>query len=213
MAIVRTVLSPTNLIQPQHGSLQYESDMDTNMTTLNNLLTNATGGGGVVADGGLNGVWPSGGGFTLSTSANLTPGLTTGVLYAQGTRYAPSSVTLGAAPASATNYLFYNSTSGFYYQTSPVGATAGDALIGVVTTSATAVTSVTQGTKIFGLVAFAPGAANNFTVPHLLGRAPIAAIIQMTSFDMVIWQATMWDSTNLYLSASSSTAAGKIQIW
>lgn len=207
MAIVRTVLSPTNLIQPQHGSLGYESDMDTNMTILNTLIPQN---GTPIFDIGLNGLYS---GFTLSTSGTLTPGLATGTLYAQGSRFNPASPAPGAAPASATSFLFYNSSSGFYYQSSAVAATSGDALVGIVTTSATAVTSVTQGTKIFGQIAFAPGAPNNFQVAHLLGRVPLGAVIQMTTFDMVIWQSTMWDATNLYLSASSPTAAGKIKVW
>jgi len=211
MAIVRTVLSPTNLIQPQHGSLQYESDIDTNMTTLNTLLTNAVGGGGIVADAGLNGVYS---GFTLSTSASLTPGLATGVLYAQGTRYAPSSVSPTAAPASATNYLFYNSSSGLYYQTSDVGATSGDALIGKVTTSGVAVTAVVQGTYIFGGISLAPGAAGNFTVAHLLGRTPKGVSLLITSADFIWWQSgTLYDATNLYLTASSSSATGIVKVW
>lgn len=208
MAIVRTVLSPTNLIQPQHGSLGYESDMDTNMTILNTLIPQN---GTPILDLGLNGVYS---GFTLSTSGTLIPGLTTGVLYAQGTRYNASSPSPGAAPASATNYLFYNSSSGFYYQTSAIGATSGDALVGKVTTSGTAVTAVTQATKVYGQVALTPGAPNNFTVAHLLGRIPLGVLIQMTTFDMIVFQSgTMYDATNLYLSASSSTAAGKALVW
>lgn len=84
-------------------------------------------------------------GFALSTSSTLVPGMTSGILIAQATEYAPTSApTISAAPASATSYLFYNSTSGFYWQASAVPANAGDALIGSVTTSATAVTGASS---------------------------------------------------------------------
>lgn len=207
MAIVRTVLSPTNLIQPQHGLTQYETDMDTNMSILNTLLSSS--GVSLVTDLGWNGVYS---GLTLSTSASLTPGLATGVLYAQGTRYAPATPAPGPAPASATNYLFYNSSSGFYYQTSPVGATSGDALIGSVTASGVAITAVVQGTRCFGSLSVSGLSSGNNTVPHLLGRAPTLATVLMTSTDVISWQSTPWDGTNLYIVASNSTATALVYL-
>lgn len=210
MAVNRTVLPNTGLVQPQHGLTQYEADQDTNWALLDALLVTS---GAQASDLGLNGVYS---GFTLSTSATLVPGLTPGVLYAQGKRYAPSSSpTLAAAPASASNYLFYNSTIGFYYQASPVGATSGDALIGKVTTSGTAVTAVVQGTKVFGSVAAAPNAAGNFTLQHYLGRTPVAAAIQMTSGGAIWFQAARYDATNLYLVSSSGAGdvTAKVVVW
>ncbi len=159
---------------------------------------------------GINGVAS---GFALSTSSSFTPGLTAGVLFAQGIVYAPSAApAVPAAPASATSYLFYNSTSGFYWQASPVGAHAGDALIGSATTSGTAVTTVAQATKIFGQVALAPGAAGNFTVAHMLGRAPVGASLLLTSTTLIVWQATPWDGTNLYLNAAGASS-GIMILW
>jgi len=84
-------------------------------------------------------------GFALSTSPSLVPGLATGKLRAQGKVFSPSEIpVLAAAPAGATSYLFYNSSTGYYYQASDVGATAGDAFIGRVEASSSAITSVTQ---------------------------------------------------------------------
>jgi len=210
MAVVRTVLPNTGLIQPQHGLTQYEADQDANLALLDTLVATSSQ---QAVDLGLNGVYS---GFALSTSATLVPGLTTGVLYAQGKRYAPTSApTLAGAPAGATNYLFYNSATGFYYQASPVGATAGDALIGKVTTNATAVTAVVQGTKVFGSVAAAPTAAGDLALQHYLGRTPIAAAIQMTSGGAIWFQAARYDATNLYLVSSSGAGdvTARVVVW
>ncbi len=210
MAVNRTILPRKGLIQSQHGLTSYEADQDANWLLLDSNIAFVSD--LLPADLGINGVVS---GFTLSTSANLTPGLTTGVLYAQGKRYAPATApALAAAPASATSYLFYNSSTGFYYQTSAVGATAGDALIGQVVTSATAVTGVTQGTKIMGELAVAPSVSGNFTAQHFLGRIPIGAIISMTS-DGAIWRQspTDRDGTNLYLVASQTGVTTKVLLW
>jgi hypothetical protein len=212
MAVNRTVLPNTGLVQPQHGLTQYEADQDANWALLDSLLA-STNANQLVADLGLNGVTS---GFTLSTSATLVPGLTVGVLYAQGKRYAPAAApTLAAAPASATNYLFYNSSTGFYYQASAVGATAGDALIGQVVTSSSAVTAVTQGTKIFGAMSLAPAVVGNFTVQHFLGRQPVGMALRMTSGGAIWFQSpTDVDATNLYLVASAAAGVtGKVMLW
>ena len=189
MAIVRTVLPRKGIIQPRHGD-NYESDLDTNWSLIDALLqdsadvqTTVLAAGTVEAwlnDRGVCGVVS---GFTLSTSANLTPGLTTGVLYAQGKRYAPAGApSPGAAPASSTAYLFYNSASGFYYNLTGSPTTAGDALIGQVVTNSTAVTTVTAATKLWGFIALAPSAPGNFTVQHFLGRAPHGAQVLQQVF-------------------------------
>jgi hypothetical protein len=251
MAIVRTVLSPSGLVQSQHGLTGYEADQDGNWTILNALwqqveadpaiesqpantvlagpvsganalpafrpialadlpvtaLLSSTVAGALGIDGVVSG-------FTLATGTNLTPSLTTGVLFAQGTIFAPSTTpAVPAAPASATSYLFYNSSRGFYWQASAVAANAGDALIGQVVTSSSAVTGVTQATKIMGQVALAPSAAGNFTVQHFLGRKPIGALIQPTS-SVAIWfqSPTMYDATNVYLAASAVGTAAAL-LW
>ncbi|HLI30345.1 MAG TPA: hypothetical protein VKV79_04500 [Terriglobia bacterium] len=208
MAVTRTVLPRKGLIQSQHGLTGYEADqdanallLDSNVAFISDLMFNDLGINGAVS------------GFALSAAATLTPGLTTGVLYAQGHRYAPASPpAIPAAPASATSYLFYNLSSGFYWQASAVGATIGDALIGQVVTSATTVTAVTQATKIMGQIALAPGSAGNFTVQHFLGRAPLGVVIQLTSNIAVWFQIPGYDATNLYLSASASGTATAL-IW
>jgi hypothetical protein len=219
MAIVRTVLPRKGIIQPKHGD-NYESDLDQNWLTIDNLLQDASDVSAAVAaagtfktflqDLGWNGVIS---GFTLSTSATLVPGLAAGMLYAQGNRYAPATAPPpGAAPPSSTTYLFYNSTTGFYYQSGAVGATSGDALIGKLVTNSTAVTAVTQATKLNGQLALAPSAPGNFTVPHFLGRTPSRLpAIAITSGGAIWWQSgTQMDGTNLYLVASDAGVTGRV---
>jgi hypothetical protein len=220
MAIVRTVLPRKGIIQPRHGD-SYEADLDTNWSLIDSLLQDSSDvaaavlAAGTVAawlnDLGVNGVVS---GFSLSTSATLTPGLTAGVLYAQGKRYAPAAApNPGAAPASSTSYLFYNSTGGFYYNLTGLAGAAGDAFLGSVVTNATAVTAVTAATRLYDQVSAAPEAAGEFTLAHRLGRAPAGAIIQMTSGGAIWFQAAMYDATNLYLVASAAGVTAKVQLW
>lgn len=210
MAVTRTILPRKGLIQSQHGLTGYEADQDANWALLDANVAFVSD--LQFGDLGMNGVVS---GFTLSVSSTLTPGAAVGVLYAQGLRYAPARPpSLAPAPASATSYLFYNSVSGFYYQASPVGANAGDALVGKITTSASAVTAVAAATRIFGSVSAAASASGNFTVAHLLGRKPVGAIIQMTSSGAIWFQAAApWDATNLYLAASGTGATALVQVW
>jgi len=222
MAVVRTVLPRKGIIEPQHGA-NYETDLDTNWQIIDSLLQDANDVqtaiqsaptvAAWVSDRGISGVVS---GFALATSATLVPGLSVGALYAQGLRYAPTSApTLVAAPASSTSYLFYNSIGGFYYNLTGAASTPGDALIGIIGANATAVTSVTQATKIWGQLVVAPGAAGNLTLPHLLGRTPVGTLIQMTSSGAIWFQSSsmMYDSMNLYLVVSDPTVTAKVQIW
>jgi hypothetical protein len=159
---------------------------------------------------GINGVVS---GFTLGTGTNLTPSLGAGVLFAQGSIYAPlGTPAVPPAPAGATSYLFYNSGQGFYWSSSGVGTNAGDALIGQVVTSANGVTAATQATKIMGQVALSPSGAGNFTVQHFLGRKPVGAVIQLTSTTLIVFQSTMYDATNLYLNAAGA-GSGSVLMW
>ena len=213
MAVTRTILPRKGLIQSQHGLTSYEADQDQNwalldanvafMSDLPLSLFQPLGCNGLVS------------GFVLSPSSTLAPGITTGVLFAQGVGYAPATApALGPAPANQTSYLFYNSTSGFYYQAGAVGAQSGDALVGVVTTSASTVVAVQRATPIFGAVSVAPSAPGNSTVPHLLGRAPLCAIIQMTSGGAIWFQTpTSYDGTNLYFVASDAGVTGRVIVW
>jgi hypothetical protein len=164
----------------------------------------------VTAALGINGVVS---GFTLGTGTNLTPSLTGGELFAQGGIYAPTlTPAIPAAPASTTSYLFYNSGQGFYWSSSAVGTNVGDALMGQVVTSASAITAVTQATKIMGQMSLAPGTAGNFTVQHFLGRKPAGAVIQLTSTTLIVFQSAMYDATNLYLNAAGASS-GSVLVW
>jgi hypothetical protein len=220
MAIVRTVLPRKGIIQPKHGD-NYEADLDTNWELIDSLLqdsadvqTAVIAAGTVEAwlqDRGLCGVIS---GFGLSTSADLTPGLSVGVLYAQGKRYAPASApNPGAAPANSTSYLWYNASGGFYYNLTGSPTATGDAYLGRVITDATRVIEVTTATRIYGQIAVTAPAAGSFNVAHHLGRAPLGALVSMTSSGVVWFQPTMWDSTDLLLVASEAGVTAKVEIW
>lgn len=220
MAIVRTVLPRKGIIQPRHGD-NYEADLDSNWLLIDSSLQDAANVQAAVADAGTVQTWLADrglsgviSGFDLATSATLTPGLATGVLYAQGNRYAPSSApSPGAAPASSTSYLWRNSTTGFYYNLTGAAASAGDAFLGNVTTDATRVTAVTSATKLYGQISVTAPAPGNLSVAHLLGRAPNEAVIYMASGGAIWWQDPIrWDGTNLYFVASESGVTAKVQI-
>lgn len=219
MAVVRTVLPRKGIIEPQHGN-SYETDVDTNWQTIDSLLQDANDvqtailAAGTVAswleDRGLSGVIS---GFGLSTSATLTPGLAAGVLYAQGSRFAPTSVMLAPAPANSTSYLWYNSVAGFYYNLTGMAAANGDAYLGCATTNATSVTTVVSATRVYGLVPITSSAAS-FSTAHNLGRTPLGALIYMTSGGAIWFQSpTMFDGTKLYLVGSDAGLTAQVQIW
>jgi hypothetical protein len=210
MAVTRTILPRKGLIQSQHGLTGYEADQDANWALLDAKVAFVSD--LQFSDLGMNGVVS---GFQLSVSSILTPGLTPGVLYAQGTRYAPVTAPgLSAAPAGTTSYLFYNASSGFYYQAAAVGAASGDALIGKVTASTSAVTQVTGAASIFGYLSLSATAAGNFTVPHLLGRKPLGVVILMTSSGAIWFQLSVpFDATNLYLTSSGAGVTAAAQVW
>jgi len=218
MAIVRTVLPRKGFVQPQHGITQYESDMDSNMALLDAnvafLSDLASVADTLVGDLGLNGLVS---GFQLATSNSLYPSVTNGILYANGSRYAPTAPSLDAAPGDATSYLFYqqeNWPSSYYYRSVLAALNSGDAFLGIIVTNATSVTNVTQATTLFGQIPVAPTAPGNFTVPHLLGRAPIGAHVRMTSPGTIWWQSpTDVDGVNLYLVASDAGVTAKVQVW
>jgi hypothetical protein len=221
MAVNRTVLPRKGIIQPRHGD-NYETDLDTNWELIDSLLQDAAdvqaavlAAGTVEAwlqDRGLCGVIS---GFNLSTSTNLTPTLSIGVLYAQGKRYAPASApNPGPAPANSTTYLWYNSASGFHYTLAESPVTTADAYLGCVITDATRVIEVATATKIYSHLSVTSPVAGNFTLAHHLGRAPLAAVIQMTSGGAIWFQSpTMWNATNLYLVASDASVTAKVLIW
>ena len=218
MAIVRTVLPRKGFVQPQHGITQYESDMDTNLSLLDSnvafLSDLASVVDTLVGDLGLNGVVS---GFQLDCSNSLCPCMRNGILYANGSRYAPTDPTLDPAPANATSFLFYqqeNWPSSYYYRPVLAALNPGDAFIGVIVTNGTRVTNVTQATSLFGQIPVAPSGPGNFTVPHLLGRTPIGAQIRMTSPGAIWWQSpTDVDDVNLYLVASDAGVTAKVQVW
>jgi hypothetical protein len=212
MAVTRTVLPRKGLIQSQHGLTSYEADQDANWLLLDNRVAFTSDLGLAQAgDLGINGVVS---GLALAMASGLVPGLTNGILYAQGSRFAPAAAPVPpAAPPNAVSYLYYNSTNGFYYQPSAVGAAPGDALVGQVVANGSAVTAVTPATKIYGMVSIAVSAPGNFTAPHMLGRVPLGVIIQMTAAGAMWFQPSMFDGINLYMVASAPGLTAKVQVW
>ena len=85
-------------------------------------------------------------GFALDLGAGLVPVFASwGVLFAQGTMYRPGAVpTLPAMPDNSYRHLAYNSTSGFYWTTSTVGTSAGDAVLGWAVSRAGLVVAVSR---------------------------------------------------------------------
>lgn len=218
MAIARTILPRKGLVQSQHGVTQYEADMDANLAALDanvaymSDLTSIVD--TIVGDFGLSGVVS---GFQLTTSGTLCPGMTTGILYANGTRYAPAQAGNCPAPANATSYLYFqheNWPDSYYYRPVLQALNVGDAFLGIVVTNQSVVLSVTPATPIFGELLASPTAPGSLILPHLLGRCPVAANIRMTSAGAVWWQCPMdMDEVNLYLVASDAGVTAKVQVW
>jgi hypothetical protein len=71
--------------------------------------------------------------------------------------------------------------------------------------------TVAASTAILGVIAVAPASGGNFTVAHGLAATPSAALVMMTS-DGGIWfqSPTMFDGTNLYLTASDAGITGSV---
>ena len=121
-------------------------------------------------------------GFVLSPSLTATPKLTAGVLIAQDKVYAPTSPpNPGPAPKDQSSFLYYNSSSGFYYASGVLNSfgttdtpnTAGDAVIGEVTTDASGrVVTATSFTNIQWATVFnktyAPTASVDLRYPEEL---------------------------------------------
>jgi hypothetical protein len=85
----------------------------------------------------------------LATSP-FVPGITLGVLFAQGTMYRPTlPPTLPAATASQQSWLFYNSGTGFYWRSTNAPTTSDDAALGWVVANAAGI--VAQSTRRIGI--------------------------------------------------------------
>jgi hypothetical protein len=220
MAVTRIVLPRKGIIQPKHGD-NYEADLDTNWQIIDTSLQDAVDVLAAVVAAGSVALWLQDcalcgviSGLDLATSSNLTPGLSSGVLYAQGLRFALSTPNPGASPANATRYLFYNSLAGFYYSSTPSPTTAGDAFLGTIVTDSTHVTSVTPATKMYGQISVTAPAPGAFTLAHNLGRLPRGALIYMTSGGSLWFQSpTMFDATSFYLTASEAGLTANLQVW
>ncbi len=218
MAVTRTVLPRKGLVQAANNTAWY-ADADANLALLDaNIafmsdLPPAGAPKQVLDDLLIDGIIS---GFGLSVGSGLVPTIAIGVLYANGIRYAPGvAPTLPTMPASSTRYLYYNGSTGFYYQTAIGAATTGDAFIGTVVSGATTISSVTNATIEGGLVSAAPSAPGNFTLAHNLGKSPRQQPrIHMTSGGAIWFQTpTMFDNTNLYLVASDGGVTAKIEVW
>jgi hypothetical protein len=84
-------------------------------------------------------------GFTLIPASGLSPLLTDGVLFAQGTMYRPgAATTLPALPASSRRWIWYHSSTGFYLTSTFAPTVADDAFIGWAVTNASDVILVSS---------------------------------------------------------------------
>ena len=84
--------------------------------------------------------------ITELTGTELTPLISKGALYAQGQLYQPaSSPVLPAAPASQRSWLYYSSTSGWYWSASSTPTASDDACVGWVVADATMIVALSSG--------------------------------------------------------------------
>jgi hypothetical protein len=117
------------------------------------------------------------------TGNELVPGITLGVLFAQGEMYMPAEApTLPAAPASQQSWLYYNSGTGWYWSGSSTPNTSSDACVGWVVTTTTAIVAVSSrriGTGAeAGIVPAGPGA-----IAIATGEAGDTGVPPAPSFD------------------------------
>jgi hypothetical protein len=220
MAIVRTVLGRKGLVQPQNGAV-WNADGDANWALLdanyqdaadvNALITAAGIVKNLVSDLGINGVYS---GFALAVGAGLIPTVAIGIAWANNTRYAPGAPpVLPIMPASQTRYLYYNASTGFYYNAAIGPTTPGDAYIGKVVSGVATITSVTNATPEGGIITATAGAGGgNFSVAHNMGRIPTRYYLRPTSLGIIAEQAAP-DNTNLYLQGSDSAVSAKVELW
>lgn len=131
MAVVRTVLPRKGLIEPGHGLTGYEADMDANMTLLD---TNVVF---------LSDLPVQAGYYLASAGAGLTLNIAAGIAFAGGALviYAGGTLTL---TASATNYVFLDSSAGYAPGKNTTGFPAGCMPIAAVATSSGAISSITD---------------------------------------------------------------------
>lgn len=111
----------------------------------------------------------------------------------------PADLPITNEPAVLHNFLTaYNSTTGAFSQAQPaftdISGTATAAQIGITGSN----------------VAFATSAAGNFSIAHTLGVSPSIVVIELTSAGSVWFQATRYDATNVYLTASGAGLTGYV---
>ena len=164
------------------------------------------------------------------TGNELVPTISKGLLFAQGTIYAPSvAPILPAAPASQQSWLFYSSGTGWYWKSSSTPNASDDACVGWVRTEATAVVAVSSrriGTgeeaEIIpagpGTLAMATSAAGDMGVPPapsfaaaetstqlLLGDLAFASAVNTAGIDFatfVLYYVSEATGTSLLLTAA-----------
>jgi len=81
----------------------------------------------------------------LAGGTPLTPTISKGVLFAQGTMYRPGTApALPAAPANQQSWLFYSTTSGWYWRNVPTPTVSDDACVGWVVTNASTIVALSS---------------------------------------------------------------------
>ena len=75
-------------------------------------------------------------------------------------------------------------------------------------------TTVLKATGLYSRIPVTAPVAGNFSFAHNLGRAPLGALIYLTSGGALWFQSpTMFDTTNLFLVASAAGLTAQVEIW
>jgi hypothetical protein len=210
MAVLRTVLSRKGLIQSQHGLTGYEADQDANWLLLDSNVA-----------------------FTSDLPGSLyplAPGTGLNLLIGAGYAWVAGSLIVYAGgslamAASATNYVFLNPAASYAPGSNTSGFPATSMPLAVVTTTALAISAITDRRTPFMMPAAAasgPAATislttagpGNFTQAHSLGRAPTACLIELTSAGAIWFQTpTKYDVGNVYLVAADTGLTADLKLW
>lgn len=148
----------------------------------------------------------------------FVPDITIGVLFAQGTMYAPTlPPVLPAAPAptggalSLQSWLWYNSSTGFYWSSSSsTPTTAGDAALGWVATNATGIAANSTRRIGSGLPQVITP-VGPVTAP-LVPPAPNVASATATVAAVTVGAVAYYQFSGTFVNFSDTTNVGQVQV-
>lgn len=126
---------------------------------------------------------------------------------------APGNFTVAHHLAAAPAFVIIQMTSGgSIWLQNPTGFDANNIYAAASATGITG-TAVCFTSIPDAVVALAPVAPGNFSVPHGLGSAPALALVQMNSGGSIWFQGTPTDATNVNLVASAAGITGNVYVW